>query len=206
MPWPVATAILQLVLSRTTITSSHRRARIGGISFSPTGLLFLAGVSLSLSVQQERHLPTQNQNSHYCAAAKRFGKRTLLIWNQFHFCLPKTINERLFKRLMWIAQMQIKWSCNVSLCQECLCLIVVCNCIEYRQGPRIWPTTFVGPGAPTWVQMDEGCNSPKHNKNADNWEKGDFRLIKLTTCVIIKGFRLLRYSCSFNFESLRCHL
>lgn len=117
MPWPVATAILPLVLSRLTITSSHRRARIGGISFSPTGLLFLTGVSLSLSVQHERHLPTQNQNSHYCAAAKRVVKRTRLIWNQFHFCLPKAINEHLFKRLMWIAQMQIKWSCTVSLCQ-----------------------------------------------------------------------------------------
>lgn len=121
MPWPVATAILPHVLSRTTITSSHRMARKGGISFSPT-LLFLAGVSLSLLVQHERHLPTQNQNSHYCAAAKCVVKRTRLIWNQSHFCLPKTINESLFRRLMWMALMQIEWSCTVSLCLYCMLL------------------------------------------------------------------------------------
>lgn len=75
----MVTAILPLVLSCATIVSSHRTTRKGGISFSPTGLLFLAGVSLSLSVQHERHLPTQNQNSNYCAAVKRVVKRRRLI-------------------------------------------------------------------------------------------------------------------------------
>lgn len=107
-PNVMVTAILPLVLSCATIVSSHRTTRKGGISFSPTGLLFLAGVSLSLSVQHERHLPTQNQNSNYCAAVKRVVKRRRLIsYQTVALCL-------LEKKKMNICS---KGSCKMHRCR-----------------------------------------------------------------------------------------
>lgn len=120
------TAMLLLVLSCTTIISIHRKTRKGGRSVSPIGLLFLAGVCLSLSVLCEHHRPTQNQNSNYCAVVKCVTKRTRLIWHQIvTLCLLKTIHGVLFKGLIWIAQMQIKYSLTVSL----LVYIVVQNSV-----------------------------------------------------------------------------
>lgn len=119
MSWPVMTAMLLLVLSCTTIISIHRKTRKGGRSVSPIGLLFLAGVCLSLSVLCEHHRPTQNQNSNYCAVVKCVTKRTPLIWHQIvTLCLLKTIHGVLFKGLIWIAQMQILTHC-LSACVYC---------------------------------------------------------------------------------------
>lgn len=99
MSWPMMSAILLLLLSCITIIFIHRKTRKGGRSFFPTGLLFFAGVCPSLSVLCERHGPTQNQNTNYCAVKKCPKKKTTDLAPSSLIVSPENYTCRFVQRL-----------------------------------------------------------------------------------------------------------
>lgn len=96
--WPVMTAILQLVLSRTTIISSHRRTGKRRNKLFIQQVFYSLPVYLSLFVSPARaydtkeRRPTQNQNSNYCAVVET-GREKERGTKQTCLCLLENIHE-----------------------------------------------------------------------------------------------------------------